>query len=213
MKNEKIGIAKEGYPILFLLFATALVLAILQYTLLSIASLALLWFSVYFFRDPERVIPVGITSAVSPADGKIIKIEDAINPITNEPATLVSIFMNVFSVHVNRMPIAATIEEIHYHEGLFLNASWDKASKDNEQCSYLLKAHDGSKWTMVQISGLIARRIVARVSAGDSLEKGERYGLIRFGSRVDLYIPKTYIPTVNIGKQVFAGQSILAQLQ
>lgn len=210
MKNEKIGIAKEGYPFILLCAFSALVFGILGFTFLSLLFWIGVWFSCFFFRDPERVIPTKEGCAVSPADGKVIKITPAQDPYTKEEVTLVSIFMNVFNVHVNRSPIASTIEEISYFEGIFLNAAWDKASTDNERCMYSLRAIDGSHWTMVQISGLIARRIVCRVNVGDTLERGERYGLIRFGSRVDIYIPKEYTACINIGDTVFAGQSILA---
>lgn len=210
MKNENIGIAKEGYPFILLCALSALICGLVGFRLCSLLFLFGTWFSCFFFRDPERVLPSKEGSAVSPADGKIIKIASAYDPYTNQEAMLVSIFMNVFNVHVNRSPIASTIEDITYHEGMFLNASWDKASTDNERCMYSLKAIDGTHWTMIQISGLIARRIVCRVGVGDSLERGERYGLIRFGSRVDVYIPKEYTPSVAIGDVVFAGQSILA---
>lgn len=211
MKNERIGIAKEGYPIIGLCVVSTLVFGLINFKVIALLFLIACWFSCFFFRDPERVIPTKESVAVSPADGKIIKIIPANDPYTGEEVTLVSVFMNVFSVHVNRAPVPCVIDAITYYEGSFLNAAWDKASSDNERCMYSLSAHDGSHWTMVQISGLIARRIVSRVSVGDTLQKGERYGLIRFGSRVDMYIPKKYTPSVNIGDIVFAGQSIIAE--
>lgn len=210
MKNERVGIAKEGYPFIILCALSSLIFALLGFVFLCLLFLVAVWFSCFFFRDPERVIPSQQTCAVSPADGKIIKITSAYDPYTQQEAILISIFMNVFNVHVNRMPLEATIQDITYHEGVFLNASWDKASTDNERCLYSLCAHDGTHWTMVQISGLIARRIVCRVYVGDTLQKGERYGLIRFGSRVDLYVPKEYSPCIAVGDTVFAGQSIIA---
>jgi phosphatidylserine decarboxylase len=119
--------------------------------------------------------------------------------------------MNVFSVHVNRSPVEAKVEAIRYHPGKFLNASFDKASTDNERCAYLLRDADGKSWTMIQIAGLIARRIVCRTDEGDRLARGQRYGLIRFGSRVDLFIPAGYTPACVVGDRVFAAQSIVAR--
>ena len=119
--------------------------------------------------------------------------------------------MNVFSVHVNRAPVAGTVEGIRYFPGAFVNAAFDKASTHNERCAYSMRDADGNPWTMVQIAGLIARRIVCRVDEGDALARGERYGMIRFGSRVDLYLPQGYVVATRIGEQVFAGQSVVAR--
>jgi phosphatidylserine decarboxylase len=173
--------------------------------------LVLVWFCVYFFRDPERVTPRAPGLAVSPADGKVIAIGPRKDPFTGEDRTCICIFMNVFSVHVNRSPVQAEVEAIRYYPGKFLNASFDKASTDNERCVYLLRDADGAAWTMIQIAGLIARRIVCRADEGDRLARGERYGLIRFGSRVDLFIPADYTPVCAVGDQVFAAQSIVAR--
>lgn len=211
ISKERVGIAREGYPIIGLVALSAVVFALLQCWFLSSLFLICTWFSVFFFRDPERVIPATLGVAVSPADGKIIKIAPSLNPMTQEECTIISIFMNVFNVHVNRMPVEGEIREIQYIEGAFFNASWDKASADNERCMYRIHSSTNEEWCMVQISGLIARRIVSRVSLGDSLSRGERFGLIRFGSRVDLYIPNQYVPSVTIGEKVFAGQSIIAK--
>lgn len=211
MKNERIGIAKEGYPFIALCAISALVFGLVGITSLALLCLLGLWFSCFFFRDPERVIPTQEHCAVSPADGKVIKLISTQDPYTNEECTLLSIFMNVFNVHVNRSPVKGIVQKIDYFEGIFLNASWDKASTDNERCMYSLRADDTTQWTMVQISGLIARRIVCRIAVGDSLEKGARFGLIRFGSRVDIYIPKEYTPCVAIGDTVHAGESVIAR--
>ena len=178
---------------------TALVFACLGWPVPAVLALALCWFAFHFFRDPERVVPTAPGLAVSPADGRVIRIERKPDPLTGDERTCISIFMNVFSVHVNRS-----------WPGKFVNAAYDKAATDNERCGYLLRGEDGAAWTMVQIAGLIARRIVCRMSEGDALERGQRYGMIRFGSRVDLYLPEGYVPSVNIGEQVFAGQSTLA---
>ena len=131
--------------------------------------------------------------------------------MTGENRTCVSIFMNVFSVHVNRAPVSGTVEDLRYWPGKFLNAALDKASGENERCACLLRDTGGEQWTFVQIAGLIARRIVCRAEAGDTLARGQRFGMIRFGSRVDLYVPEGYLPAVSIGEKVFAGQSVIAQ--
>ena len=158
---------------------------------------------------PERVCPQEEHCALSPADGRIVRIEQADEPFTGERLTRISIFMNLFDVHVNRMPVDARIEDIRYYPGKFFNASLDKASRDNERCAYALKADDGN-FVMVQIAGLIARRIVSYAEPGDMGKKGERIGMIKFGSRVDLYLPQNYAPRVVVGQKVFAGQSIVA---
>jgi len=211
MKKESISIAKEGYPIIGLFAVSALVFACFKCPFGAIIFLALLWFSVFFFRDPERVVPGAGGLAVSPADGKIIRIQKRENPLDGKEKTCVSIFMNIFSVHVNRSPVAGTLQKIVYFPGKFVNASFDKASTDNERCAYQVVDEDGLSWEFVQISGLIARRIVCRADEGDVLSRGERFGMIRFGSRVDVYLPDEYESAVKIGEQVFAGQSVLAR--
>lgn len=211
MKKESISIAKEGYPIIGLFVASALVFACFKCPFGAVLFLVLLWFSVFFFRDPERVVPSAKNIAVSPADGRIVRIQKREDPVSGEEKTCISIFMNVFSVHVNRSPVAGKIQKIVYHEGKFLNASFDKASTHNERCDYQMIDEDGLSWEFVQISGLVARRIVCRADEGDELKRGERFGMIRFGSRVDVYIPEQYESAVKIGEQVFAGQSVLAK--
>ncbi len=158
-------------------------------------------------------MPSAENIAVSPADGKIIRIQKKQDPVSGEEKTCISIFMNLFSVHVNRSPVSGTLQKISYFPGKFLNASFDKASTDNERCAYLVTDGQDKSWVFVQISGLIARRIVCRADEGDTLKRGQRFGLIRFGSRVDLYIPDEYESAVKIGEQVFAGQSIIAKKQ
>ncbi len=211
MKKESISIAKEGYPIIGLFAVSALVFACFKCPFGAIIFLALLWFSVFFFRDPERVVPGAGGLAVSPADGKIIRIQKREDPLDGKEKTCVSIFLNIFSVHVNRSPVAGTLQKIAYFPGKFVNASFDKASTDNERCVYQVVDEDGLYWEFVQISGLIARRIVCRADEGDVLSRGERFGMIRFGSRVDVYLPDEYESAVKIGEQVFAGQSVLAR--
>ena len=210
MQKASVGIAPEGYPFIFLCAFTSLVFAMLHITSVALVFLGLAWFCGHFFRDPERVVPTGPGLAVSPADGKVIKIEQRPDPFSGEMRTYVAIFMNVLSVHVNRSPVAGTVRAIAYHPGAFINASFDKASTANERCAYAIDGPEGS-FSMVQIAGLIARRIVCRVQEGDSLERGMRFGLIRFGSRVDLYLPADYTVAVRMGDTVFAGQSVIAR--
>jgi phosphatidylserine decarboxylase len=163
-----------------------------------------------FFRDPERVIPQEEDVAVSPADGKVVKIETMRDPLTGKDQTAICVFMNVFNVHVNRAPVGGTVEAIRYYPGKFLNASLDKASTDNERNALRIMDKDGKGWTVVQIAGLIARRIICWTEPGDTLGRGDRFGLIKFGSRLDLYLPDGYVPCVRIGDTVLAGQTILA---
>ncbi len=211
MRPASIGITPEGCPVIGLCAFSAGIFALVGCWPLSIIFLVLTWFSCHFFRDPERVVPQDTDVAVSPADGRVIRIDRLKNPISGESCVCIAIFMNVFSVHVNRAPIESTVEKIHYFPGKYFNAAWDKAATDNERCAYVLRDEEQNSWTMVQIAGLIARRIVCRVEEGDDLKRGQRYGLIRFGSRVDLYIPEGYNPAISIGDKVFAGQSIIAR--
>lgn len=210
MRKASLGIAPEGGPLLGLLTIGTLMTAMLDWDVLSVIFFGLLVFSVHFFRDPERVVPHEAGVAVSPADGKIIRITKRESPITGQPMTCISIFMNVFSVHVNRSPVAGQVQAIAYQPGAFVNAAWDKASTGNERCAYHVRDTENKDWVFVQISGLIARRIVCRTEVGDNLARGERFGMIRFGSRVDLYVPEGYDPAVSIGDVVFAGQSPIA---
>ena len=209
MKHPQTGICREGCPFLALVAFSALLFAILGLWFPALACLLLLWLSSHFFRDPERVCPQERHCALSPADGRIVRIEQADEPFTGKRLTCISIFMNLFDVHVNRMPVDARIEDIRYYPGKFFNASLDKASRDNERCAYALKADDGD-FVMVQIAGLIARRIVSYAETGDMGKKGERIGMIKFGFRVDLYLPPNYAPRIAVGQKVFAGQSIVA---
>jgi len=211
MRKASIGITPEGVPAICLCALVTLSLAMLGCATGSFVFMLLTWFCCHFFRDPERVTPTADGLGISPADGKVVRVQTMPDPFTGQPRTTVCIFMNVFSVHVNRAPVAGTVTDIAYHPGKFLNAAWDKASTDNERCAYRMTGDDGSSWTFVQIAGLIARRIVCRTDEGDSLARGERFGMIRFGSRVDLYLPDDYSPAVNVGEQVFAGQTIVAR--
>lgn len=210
MRAPSIGIAPEGYHIIGITALATLAAALLGCDFITLVCFAAFVFACNFFRDPERVIPREAGLAVSPADGRVINVKPAPEPISGEARTCVSIFMHVGNVHVNRAPIEGKVETIKYFPGKFFNASWDKASTDNERCAYLIKNTDKA-WTVVQIAGLIARRIVSRVEEGDELKRGERFGLIKFGSRLDVYLPEGYTAAVNIGETVLAGSSVIAR--
>ncbi|SOC10040.1 phosphatidylserine decarboxylase [Rhodobacter maris] len=170
----------------------------------------------YFFRDPPRVTPTREGLMVSPADGVVSLLEPVVPPaelgLGDQPLMRVSVFMSVFNCHVNRLPMAGRITRIAYHEGLFLNASLDKASTDNERNGIAVETADGLRYGVVQIAGLVARRIVSFVQEGAVLKTGERFGLIRFGSRLDIYLPEGVDPMVCIGQTMIAGETVIADL-
>ena len=167
-------------------------------------------FVLQFFRDPARVVPQGEGLVLCPADGRVLVVGNARDPYLERDALKVSIFMNVFNVHSNRSPVAGAVQKVEYAAGLFVNASFDKASSDNERNAIVLRTDAGVDVTCVQIAGLIARRILCYVKAGDRLEAGQRYGFIRFGSRVDVYLPVDATPRVAPGDKVSATSTILA---
>lgn len=210
MRKPSTGLTLEGVPILLLSGFSAFIFALLGWWPPALFLLLLFIFALHFFRDPERVIPSGQDLAVSPADGKVIRIQAKADPITGEERQCISVFMNVLSVHVNRMPVGGKITRILYIPGKFFNVAFDKAVDANERCCYAIRDEHGEMWQMVQIAGLVARRIVCRVDEGEKLARGERFGMIKFGSRVDLYLPPSYTPSVLIGEKVFAGQTVLA---
>ena len=179
-------------------------------------GIALALWVAYFFRDPPRTVPTRDGLVVSPADGIVSMITEAVPPaelgLGADALTRVSVFLNVFDVHINRSPVAGTIERIAYHPGKFLNASLDKASIDNERNSLALVLADGRRIGVVQIAGLVARRIVCRVREGQRLRTGERFGLIRFGSRTDLFLPKGVSPLVSVGQRMIGGETVMADL-
>ena len=209
-----VPVHREGYPFIAIGVVLALVLGHVWTPLGWLFGLLTLWVC-YFFRDPERVTPVREGLVVSPADGRVSLITTAVPPaeldLPSEPMTRVSVFMNVFDCHVNRAPVAGRIAQVHYTPGLFLNADLDKASEDNERNAIVIEA-GGARIGVVQIAGLVARRIVRFVHAGDTLAAGERFGLIRFGSRVDVYMPTTAQVLVGLGQVSTAGETVLADL-
>ena len=211
MNKPSISLAPEGAPVIGLLTVLSLCTAILDWWPVTLIALIALWFAVHFFRDPERVVPQESGIAVSPADGRIVRIESRTDPMNGESRQCISIFMNIFSVHVNRAPVAGTVTNIRYIPGKFFNAALNKASTDNEQCIWQMSDENHDSWTFVQIAGLIARRIVPHAEPGDVLKRGQRFGMIRFGSRVDVYLPADYTLAVAIGENVFAGQTVLAK--
>lgn len=170
----------------------------------------------YFFRDPERVVPNAENVMVSPADGIVSLLEPAVPPselgLGNEPMTRISVFMSVFNCHVNRIPAAGRITKVAYHHGKFLNASLDKASEQNERNGIAVELNDGRQYGVVQIAGLVARRIMCWTKEETHMQRGERFGLIRFGSRLDIYLPSGTEPTVQIGQTMIAGETIIANL-
>ncbi len=213
MQNKNQPIASEGYPFIALFGFVTLVFALLGWAILTLLLLFLTLFSVYFFRNPERTTPEGDDLVIAPADGKVIFVGDVQEDrYFKERVTKVSIFMSVFNVHVNRVPCNGKVIEMYYNKGQFLNASYDKASEANEQSGILLETEEGSQLLFVQIAGLIARRIVTYPIIGDLLRRGERYGLIRFGSRVDIFFPKNSDVTVTLGERTIAGETILGTL-
>lgn len=212
MTKSSIGLCAEGVPLIGLSAFSTLVAAILDCWVATTIFWLLTIYSCWFFRDPGRIIPVEKNLAVSPADGRVIRIEKKSEPFTKQERICISIFMNLFSVHINRSAVAGTVKNIAYYPGRFFNAVLDKAAKDNEHCAILLEDAQGDKWCMVQIAGFVARRIVCNAEVGDSLSRGERLGLIRFGSRVDLYLPAGYAPAIKIGEYVYGGQSIIARM-
>jgi phosphatidylserine decarboxylase len=205
---------KEGYPFIGIFALIALFLFWLAKPLGWIGVLLTAWCA-YFFRDPERVTPIGEGLIVSPADGRVSQVTLTLPPpelqLGNEPLVRVSIFMSVFDVHINRAPVAGVIQKIAYRPGKFLNADLDKASEDNERNGLVIRTPMHSIG-VVQIAGLIARRIVSFKREGQAVEAGERFGLIRFGSRVDVYLPAGTKPLVAEGQTALAGETVIADL-
>jgi phosphatidylserine decarboxylase len=211
-----VPIHREGYRFIAIFAAVTLVLFWLDVDVIAWVGVILTLWCAYFFRDPERVTPLRDGLVISPADGRISAIEQVIPPpeldLPREPMTRISVFMNVFDVHVNRSPIDARIRRIAYVPGLFVNADLDKASLDNERQALTLERPDGKLIGVVQIAGLVARRIVKFVGEGETLSAGQRFGLIRFGSRVDVYLPRGVNPMACLGQRAVAGETVLADL-
>jgi len=212
MKNYGIPVAAEGWPFIIPLAIVTAMLFALGWKSTASVSLVLTLFVLFFFRDPERTVPQGAGVVVSPADGRVIVVKDIFEPTyLKQEVKQISIFLSVFNVHVNRSPISGTVETVKYNPGKFHVASVDKASLDNEQTAMVVS--DGQHKVLVkQIAGLIARRIVCYSKPGDAIETGERYGLIRFGSRVDIFLPKDADIKVKVGDRVKGARDIIAVL-
>ena len=197
-------------------FAAVTVLLFLLWEPLGWIGAGLTVWCYYFFRDPARVTPVRPGLVVSPADGVVSQVGPALPPpelgLGGVPMTRISVFMSVFNCHVNRTPVAGTVRTVAYRPGKFLNASLDKASEDNERNGLVIDMEDGRALGVVQIAGLVARRIVCFTAEGRRLETGERFGLIRFGSRLDVYLPEGVAPLVVTGQKMVAGETVLADL-
>lgn len=205
-------IAREGWPFLGGSILVASLATVLLGTAWSIPFWVVALFVLQFFRDPPREVPGNEKSVLSPADGRIVVIEPTRDPWLERDCLKISVFMNVFNVHSNRSPIDGEVIRRWYHPGKFINADLDKASTENERNALHLRTADGQDITCVQVAGLIARRILCYVEPGKKLARGERYGFIRFGSRVDLYLPQDVRVKVGVGETVRATSTILAEL-
>ncbi len=203
-------IAREGWPYLGLACALAFVVQLVA-GWWSVPFWLVALFVLQFFRDPPRTIPDGEQWVLSPADGRIVSVMETPDPYLQRPSVKISVFMNVFNVHSNRSPCAGRVQQVIYHPGQFVNADLDKASEANERNALVLETPSGRQLTCVQVAGLIARRILCYVKPGDSLYAGQRYGFIRFGSRVDIFLPLESRVRVAIGDKVKATCTVLAE--
>jgi phosphatidylserine decarboxylase len=215
LKIVAVPIHREGWRFVAIFAVIALLLYLLWEPLGWLGLGGTVW-CYYFFRDPSRTVPEREGLVVSPADGVVCLVEEAVPPVElglgEEPRLRVAVFMNVFNCHVNRAPVAGEVTRIAYHPGLFLNASLDKASEENERNGLVIETKEGQTFGVVQIAGLVARRILCEVSEGVHLRRGQRFGLIRFGSRVDVYLPKGVSSLVSVGQTTVAGETVIADL-
>ncbi len=216
LKDVLVPINRAGYPFIAI-FAVVTLLFYVFWAPLGFVGLLLTAWCIYFFRDPDRITPTDENLVISPADGVVQSIVQAPPPseldMGDKPMTRIAVFMNVFNVHVNRVPVTGVISGKHYRPGKFFNASLDKASEFNERMSLKIKMADGREIGFVQIAGLVARRIICDVDEGRAMQAGERFGLIRFGSRVDIYLPDGTAPLVIEGQTAIAGETVLADLE
>ena len=220
LKLVTFPIHREGYKFIVIFAVVTAILAIFSSKLGLIGLVLTLW-CIFFFRDPERIIPVDENIIVSPADGKVVKVEfgiDAPNDIAlssqykNKKWNKVSVFLNVFDVHVNRIPLSGKIIKANYRPGKFLSANVDEASEQNERNSILLQDDKGNEIIFVQVAGMVARRIISDVKEGQNVKIGDRYGIIRFGSRADLYFPENIEIKALIGQTMIGGETIIAKI-
>lgn len=211
-----VPIHRAGWLFIVVFLAATVILSLLWVPLGWVGLMATAW-CVYFFRDPPRMTPVREGLILAPADGRVQWVGPAKPPeemgLGDAPLMRISIFLNVFDVHINRIPIGGTISRTEYHPGKFLNAALDKASEDNERQAAVIDVADGRKLGVVQIAGLVARRIICDLDAGQEVRAGDRFGLIRFGSRTDLYLPDGVAPLVAVGQRAVGGETVMADLE
>lgn len=205
-------LAKEGWPFIAISLFVTLLIYYLGNFWIALPFILISIFIIQFFRDPKREIPGDAAAILSPADGKVICVEQSMDVYQNKEALKISIFMNVFNVHSNRSPVDGEVISLQYYPGKFVNADFDKASTENERNAMIIKTADNQKITVVQVAGLIARRILCYTQVGNILSRGERYGFIRFGSRVDVYLPLNAKILVTIGQNIKATETIIAKL-
>lgn len=205
-------IAREGWPLVAISTLIALALSVAGWWLAAVPVWIIVVFIVQFFRDPPRIVPSQPNAVLSPADGRVVVVEKARDPFLDRDALKISVFMNVFNVHSNRSPVDGTVRNKWYHAGSFLNAAMAKASLENERNALHIATPNGVDVTCVQIAGLIARRILCYVEAGDTLARGQRYGFIRFGSRDDIDLPPTASPRVAVGDKIKATSTVIAEI-
>ncbi|OUW89766.1 MAG: phosphatidylserine decarboxylase [Gammaproteobacteria bacterium TMED234] len=214
--SKRSFIHPEGWKFAIIFFVISILLSFISIAI-SIIGYLLTLFTLWFFRDPKRNTPLDTNLIISSADGKVCLIDEAYPPeevsINQEKMKRICVFMNVFNVHINRSPVSGIVKDIIYKEGQFLNASLDKASEKNERSSLIISSDNGAEIVVVQIAGLIARRILGFISNNHNLYQGERFGLIRFGSRVDIYMPLDAVTKCSIGDKVIAGESVLASFK
>jgi phosphatidylserine decarboxylase len=214
--SKRSFIHPEGWKFAIIFFVISILLSFISVAI-SVIGYLLTLFTLWFFRDPKRNTPLDTNLIISSADGKVCLIDEAYPPkevsINQEKMKRICVFMNVFNVHINRSPVSGTVKDIIYKEGQFLNASLDKASEKNERSSLIISSDNGVEIIVVQIAGLIARRILGFISNNHNLYQGERFGLIRFGSRVDIYMPLDAVTKCFIGDKVIAGESVLASFK
>lgn len=215
IKSIFVPIHAAGWPFIAIFAVGALLLSLMSSSLGWVGLILTAW-CVYFFRDPARVTPIREGIIVSPGDGVVQKICSVVPPaeldMGTEERTRISIFLSVFDVHVNRIPIAGSISKMHYHAGKFFNAALDKASEENERQLIRITTPEGVHFGLVQIAGLVARRILCDLKEGQSVKTGERFGIIRFGSRVDIYLPSNFTPLVIVGQRAVGGETVLADI-
>lgn len=205
-------IAREGWPFIFISLVLSAVVT-WKWCWWSIPLWLFTIFCIQFFRDPGRVVPTLKSAVLSAVDGRVVVVGKAWDPYAEREALMISVFMNVFNVHSQKNPIDGKVEKVQYFKGTFVNADLDKASTENERNAVVMTASNGQTVTCVQIAGLVARRILCYIKPGDELARGDRYGFIRFGSRVDIYLPLNAKPMVTVGDKVYGVETILAQLQ